>query len=60
VSGSTESLVDRLWRAAFVVLATAIVLNAAWQLLQPLLPALIVLFLVAAVFKLAYAGRRRW
>jgi hypothetical protein len=51
-SGSPRSLVERLWRAALLLLATAFVLSWAWALLQPLLSVLIIIGVLAVVGRL--------
>lgn len=63
MSGGYESLVDRLWRAVVLLLATAFAMSIAWQLVEPMLPTLVVFGVLVFVIKLALNGlgrRRRW
>ena len=60
---SSTSLVDRLWRAALLLLATTVALYIAWHLLWPLLPFLVVAVALVGVIRLAVGGTfggRHW
>lgn len=48
------------FRFLLLVVGTALALNIAWALIQPLLPALTVLLAAFAIFWLARLWRDRW
>jgi hypothetical protein len=62
VSPSGSSLLDQLWRAVVLLLATAGATWLAWQLLKPMLPVLLVAGVVILGVRTAIFGgrRRRW
>lgn len=54
-----ERWTDQLWRAALMLLATAVALQIAFQIIGRLLPALLVLAGLGVVVRLAVGAVRR-
>ena len=56
---ATSNLLGKVATAIGMVLAVAIGTKIAWQMLAPLVPELIVLFVLAVVYGLAFSRFRR-
>lgn len=53
------SVLGRAWQAALVVLATAVAARVAWELLEPLVPGLLIATFLIGVLSYALSGKRR-
>lgn len=52
------TILSRVWQAALVLLAAAVVARLVWELLQPLLPSLLLLVIAVGLF--SWFRRPRW
>jgi hypothetical protein len=57
--GGGNSLLQRAWQAALVVLTTAVVARVAWEVLKPLVPGLLVIVVMVGIYGYMLRGRRR-
>lgn len=51
-------LLQKAWQAALVVLVTALVARAAWEVLKPLVPGLLIAVILVGIYGFMLRGRR--
>lgn len=60
VVGPTMSPTNALWRFAVALVATAIALQIAWAVIQPLLPMIAIVVTAVVLWRLVRWHRGRW
>lgn len=52
------SVLQRVWQAALVLLAAALAARIAWEVLRPILPALVLVVVLLGIYGFMLRGRR--